>query len=81
MGWQALALGLAGVVVGVPVGLVLGRWVWGVIAHALGVAPDPLTPAGVSVVAGVTVALVALAALAFGLVAGRRSATLAVREG
>lgn len=81
VGWQALALGLAGVVVGVPVGLVLGRWVWEVLAGALGVAGDPLTPAGVAVVAGATLVLVAGAGLVFGAVAGRRSPTLALREG
>jgi putative ABC transport system permease protein len=37
--WQATALALVGVVVGVPVGTVLGRWVWSAFAKNIGAVP------------------------------------------
>jgi hypothetical protein len=37
--WQATALALVGVVVGVPVGTVLGRWVWSTFAKNIGAVP------------------------------------------
>ena len=40
--WQATAIALVGVVVGVPLGTVLGRWVWDTFANNLGVVPVPI---------------------------------------
>jgi hypothetical protein len=42
--WQANALGLMGLVLGIPLGVGAGRWVWKAFAGQLGVAPDPLIP-------------------------------------
>src|SRR5205085_1189498 len=42
--WQASALAVVAVVVGLPLGIAAGRWVWGVFAGRLGVPPRPVTP-------------------------------------
>ncbi|MGH9028021.1 MAG: FtsX-like permease family protein, partial [Acidimicrobiales bacterium] len=42
--WQATALVLAALVVGLPLGVMVGRWSWKVFAGQLGVATDSLVP-------------------------------------
>lgn len=42
--WQATALVLIAVVVGVPLGLVAGRWGWRAVTDQLGVTSPPVTP-------------------------------------
>ena len=37
--WQATALAAAALVIGVPAGIIVGRWTWGIFATAAGVAP------------------------------------------
>ncbi|MEP6625808.1 MAG: FtsX-like permease family protein, partial [Acidimicrobiia bacterium] len=44
IGAQALTLMLVGLVIGIPVGIVLGRIVWGWIARGVGIAPDASIP-------------------------------------
>jgi hypothetical protein len=44
--WQATAIALVGVVVGIPLGTVLGRGVWDAFANNLGTVPVPIVPAG-----------------------------------
>jgi putative ABC transport system permease protein len=54
--WQStVAVGI-GVVVGVPVGVVFGRWLWDLFAHDIDVVPAPTVPA-------LSIVLVALSAL------------------
>jgi putative ABC transport system permease protein len=62
--WQAATVALAGVVVGVPAGLVAGRLIWRVFAASLGVVPVPVVVAWVivAVAAGTLIAATALAA-------------------
>ncbi len=43
--WQATTLAFVGVVVGVPLGLVIGKTVWDVFANNLGVVPVTVVPA------------------------------------
>jgi putative ABC transport system permease protein len=60
--WQSLTLGAAAFVVGVPVGLVAARWLWGAYARRLGIVPDAFIPFRLLVVVlagSVVVALVA----------------------
>jgi hypothetical protein len=45
--WQATTVALAGVVIGVPTGIAVGRLVWQVLAGSLGVVPTPLVTAWV----------------------------------
>jgi ABC-type lipoprotein release transport system permease subunit len=42
--WQASVLALLAVVVGVPLGIVAGRWAWRVFADGLGVVYEPVVP-------------------------------------
>jgi ABC-type lipoprotein release transport system permease subunit len=42
--WQATMLGAVAVVIGIPVGIVAGRWGWNVFADHLGVVPDAVVP-------------------------------------
>ena len=45
--WQSTTVALAGVVIGVPAGIAVGRLVWQVRASSLGVVPTPLVTAWV----------------------------------
>jgi hypothetical protein len=56
-GWQATTVALAGIVVGLPLGIATGRFAWGVFATTFGVVPLP-------VVQAVSLAVVACAVLA-----------------
>ena len=42
--WQASVTVAAGLLVGVPIGIIAGRWLWDVFARQLDVVPDPSTP-------------------------------------
>jgi FtsX-like permease family len=54
--WQATTFALVAGLLGVPLGIAGGRWAWRVVAEQLGVAADPVVPAG-SVLAIATGAL------------------------
>ena len=54
--WQSSVVAAVGLVIGVPVGIAAGRWLWLAFAHELSAVPDPVIPAG-------SVALAAVAAL------------------
>ena len=58
MCWQSLTVVLVALVVGVPLGVAVGRALWTVLGDQLGVVPDPVTPVGAlaPLVAGVLVA-------------------------
>jgi hypothetical protein len=59
---QAGIVAVVGIVVGVPLGLALGRWLWTLFANEIGVVPAPVVP----VLSVVVVCLIAFA-LAIGL--------------
>jgi hypothetical protein len=63
--WQASAIGVMGLAVGVPVGFVAGRAVWRAVASSIGVVDDPTTPAlaAVAVTVGALVVVNLAAAL------------------
>jgi len=42
--WQATVTVVAGLIVGVPLGVIAGRWLWDVFARDLDVVPEPSTP-------------------------------------
>jgi hypothetical protein len=54
--WQSTVIAAAGLVVGVPLGIAAGRWLWLAFARQLSAVPDPVIPAA-------SIALAALAAL------------------
>jgi ABC-type lipoprotein release transport system permease subunit len=42
--WQATTLAAIGLVVGLPLGVAVGRWTWTLFAEQIGVVPEPVTP-------------------------------------
>ena len=56
IGWQAAVTALIALVIGVPLGIGLGRWRWQVFARQLGVPDQPVTPfAAILAVAGLAI--------------------------
>jgi hypothetical protein len=78
--WQSSVAAIIGVVFGVPLGVVLGRWLWTLFAREIYVVPEPTIPL-------LSVTLVVIAALAFanivatipGRIAGRTPTALVLR--
>lgn len=54
--WQSTVIALVGLIIGVPLGIAGGRWLWLAFARQLSAVPDPTIPAA-------SIALAALAAL------------------
>lgn len=76
---QAAIVALVGIVVGVPLGAALGRWLWTLFANQIGAVPDPVVPI-LSVVLASLVALslaVGLSAIP-GMIAARTPAVTAL---
>jgi MacB-like periplasmic core domain/FtsX-like permease family len=78
--WQSTVAVAAGAVVGVPVGIALGRYLWDLFARQISVVPEPTVP-GLPVILIVAGALVLanLVAVVPGRVAGRTPAGLLLR--
>ncbi len=80
--WQATILGVAGLVVGIPLGVLLGRWSWDLVADGLGVRPVVASPVLWFVAAvAVALAVVNLIALVPGRYAARTRPAVALRTG
>jgi ABC-type antimicrobial peptide transport system permease subunit len=62
--WQATTIGLAALVIGIPLGLVLGRVGWTLLANELGAVAEPIWPVGAALLA-VPVTLVFVNLLAY----------------
>jgi hypothetical protein len=79
--WQATVLAVAALLVGLPVGVAVGRWTWTVFANQLGILPDPVIPVG-SVLVAFPAALVLanLIAALPGRSAARTQAALVLRS-
>lgn len=79
--WQATSVAVVGIVVGVPLGIVAGRFLWHAFAVNLGVVPAVVVPLSVLVLLGVGVIVVANA-LAAGpaLVSARARAGVLLRS-
>ena len=70
--WQATTLGLLAAVIGIPVGIACGRWVWIVFAHQLGIVPRPAVPfLTFSVLAALTLVVANVVAILPGRAAAR----------
>jgi hypothetical protein len=80
VGWQSTVVAVVGLVIGVPLGIAAGRWLWIVFAHTLSAVPDPVVPAGsVALAAVAALALANLVAALPGRAAARTPAALLLR--
>jgi len=78
--WQSSVSAAIGVIVGLPVGIALGRWLWTLFARGISAVPDPTVPV-------LSIVLIALGALVFanlaaavpGRIAARTSTALLLR--
>jgi hypothetical protein len=78
--WQSSFISIIGVVVGIPLGIALGRWLWILFAHQIDAVPEPSVPA-------LAIALVGIGAIVFanliaampGRIAGKTPIALALR--
>ena len=78
--WQASVAATVGIVVGVPLGIVSGRWLWTLFAREIFAVPYPSVPVGqvIIVVAGALI-LAVLVAIPSGLSAARTRTSLLLR--
>ena len=78
--WQSSVAVAAGTVVGVPVGIALGRFLWDLFAAQISVVPEPTVPglAVILIIAGALV-LANLVAAGPGRMAGRTPTALLLR--
>jgi len=76
--WQATTVAVIGLLVGVPVGIAVGRWGWAAVASQLGVPFQPVVPVALVIltIAGTLVAANALAAFPALLAARTRPAEI-----
>jgi hypothetical protein len=72
LSWQASVAAATGIVVGIPLGIAAGRWLWELFARQINAVPQPSVPAlAVVLVAVGTLVLANLAATMPGLIAAR----------
>ena len=70
--WQATALGTVAVLIGLPLGVISGRWGWNVFADRLGVVPAVAVPTiGILLAVPVTILVANLLAAVPGRIASR----------
>jgi ABC-type lipoprotein release transport system permease subunit len=78
--WQATVAALIGCVIGIPLGIVIGRELWNLFARGIYVVPDPSVPPLTLVFVGVGALLFAnLVAAVPGRIAARTSTALVLR--
>ena len=77
--WQASVIAVIAVIVGVPVGTVVGRQLWILFAHNINAVPKPTVPASLIVVAAGALILANLVAAVPAYVAGRTPSALVLR--
>jgi hypothetical protein len=78
--WQATLVAMVAIVVGIPVGVIAGRWGWRILAERVGVMHAPVVHVFVPVVAAAAWFVAAnVIALAPGVRAGRRSVVESLR--
>jgi hypothetical protein len=78
--WQSTVVALVGLVVGIPLGIAVGRWLWIAFAHELSAVPEPVVPAASVAVAAVAALVLAnLVAAPPGRAAARTPAALLLR--
>jgi predicted lysophospholipase L1 biosynthesis ABC-type transport system permease subunit len=68
-----------GLVIGLPLGVAAGRWLWLAFAHQLSAVPDPVIPASLGLAALAALVLANLVAALPGRAAARTPAALLLR--
>ena len=80
VGWHATTIAVAALLVGIPLGVILGRLGWTAISGSIGVrAEHSLPAAAIGIVAAVVVVVANVAALLPGAAAARTRTALALR--
>jgi putative ABC transport system permease protein len=80
VGWHATTIAAAALVVGIPLGVILGRLAWTAISQSIGVRVEHSLPAAaIGIVVGVVVVVANVAALVPGAAAARTRTALALR--
>ena len=78
--WQATTIALVGAVFGIPIGILIGRELWTLLAQSINAVPDPTVPALSVIVVGVgSLVFANLVAALPGRSAARTPAALALR--
>src|SRR4029079_17262085 len=78
--WQAAVTALIAVVIGVPIGILAGRWAWQAFAQRLGVPDQPVTsPLAIATVAGLALFIAILTAASPARTAACTPAAVALR--
>jgi ABC-type antimicrobial peptide transport system permease subunit len=78
--WQASSFCAVALLIGIPLGVAVGRWVWIVFARQLGIVPEPVTPPlGVLLLVPATVLVANLVAAWPARLAGRIRPAVALR--
>jgi len=78
--WQASVVAVLGLVVGVPLGIAAGRWLWLAFARELSAVPDPVVPAtSIALAAVAALVLANLVAAIPGRAAARTPAAIVLR--
>ena len=81
VGWQATTVGVLALVVGVPLGIIGGRWAWGLLADDLGTISEPRIPTLAVLLAVPTVLLLCnLVAFVPGRIAARIRPAVVLRS-
>jgi putative ABC transport system permease protein len=79
--WQATTIGLAALLIGIPLGIVLGRVGWTLLAHELGAVAEPIWPVGAALLAvPITLVFVNLLAYFPGRLAARTRPAVVLRS-
>jgi ABC-type lipoprotein release transport system permease subunit len=79
--WQASVAGVTGVVVGVPLGIVLGRWLWTLFARNIYAVPRPTVSVVSIFIVGLSALLLAnIVAAVPGRIASRTSTAQVLRD-
>ena len=78
--WQATTIALVGAVVGIPIGIIIGRELWTLFAQSINAVPDPTVPVWSVLIVGVgSLVFANLVAALPGRSAARTPAALALR--
>jgi ABC-type lipoprotein release transport system permease subunit len=80
LAWQSTTLAIIAILIGVPLGVAAGRWVWTTFADQLGILPSPAVPVmALFIIIPATVLLANVIAYLPGRAAGRVKAATVLR--